>query len=57
MSAAHEFGNVVLGAGVSYLLKGGYRPFSDFDETYDPGDEVLLTVGASSGRFTAAGIG
>jgi len=35
----------VLGLGVSYQLKGGYRPLEGMTEDYNPGDEVLLTGG------------
>ncbi len=36
---------LVLGGGISFLLKRKYKPLADMDE-YDPGNELLLTFGA-----------
>lgn len=46
LSTGHEMDDWVLGFGVSYLKKGGFKPFADVDETYGPGDELSLTIGA-----------
>jgi len=37
--------NVVIGVGGSYQFKGSYKPLSDMEFDYNPGDEVLLTAG------------
>ncbi len=37
--------NVVLGLGVSYHLKGKFRPLRDLPDDYTSGDEILLTGG------------
>jgi len=37
--------NVVIGLGGSYQFKGSYKPLSDMEFDYNPGDEVLLTAG------------
>lgn len=36
---------IAVGGGVSYQLKGAYRPLESFADDYDPGDELLLTAG------------
>lgn len=36
----------VLGLGASYQYKGGFKPISGMTEDYEPGDEVLVTIGA-----------
>ena len=50
LSTATQAGNVVIGGGVSYLLKGGFKPYSEYDSSYNPGDEVTLTMGVGFGR-------
>jgi hypothetical protein len=45
-STARELGDLIVGAGISYLFKGGYKPLSDYDELYNPGDEITFTAGA-----------
>ena len=37
--------NFVIGLGGSYQLKGAYRPISDLEFDYKPGDEILITTG------------
>ncbi len=37
--------NIVIGFGGSYQLKGGYRPISDLEFDYKPGNEILITTG------------
>lgn len=46
LSTAREMGDFILGAGITYLMKGGFTPFVDYDESYNPGDEISLMVGA-----------
>lgn len=36
----------VIGAGAGYQYKGSYTPISTLESDYDPGDEILLTLGA-----------
>ena len=38
--------DVMAGVGVAYHYHGAYRPFSQMDGDYDPGDEVEVFVGA-----------
>jgi hypothetical protein len=35
----------VVGAGLSYLHRGGYRPLAQVDQLFEPGGEVVLTGG------------
>jgi hypothetical protein len=37
---------VALGLGAAYQYRGPYEPLEDLPDTYDPGEEVLLTAGA-----------
>lgn len=37
---------VAFGLGASYQYRGPYEPLEDLPNTYDPGEEVLLTAGA-----------
>lgn len=46
VSSAREMGEFVVGYGLSYLMKGAYKPFKGVDQSYNPGDELTLTVGA-----------
>ena len=46
VNGAFEVGGFVIGCGASYLMKGGYKPFQDLDQTYKPGDEIAVTTGA-----------
>ncbi len=45
LNAAHDLGGFVIGGGVSFLKKGGFKPYSDVDDTYLPGDEITIMVG------------
>lgn len=36
---------VIFGAGLAYLLKGGFKPVEQMDVDYNPGDELLLAGG------------
>lgn len=45
VATAFPVGNMVLGAGAGYLLKGGYQPYSNFDMSYQPGNELNFTAG------------
>lgn len=38
-----------LGLGASYQYRGGFEPLDEMQDDYDPGDEVLLTVGFDVG--------
>ncbi len=42
---ARPMGGFVLGLGAGYLMRGQFKPFSDFDLKYNPGDEVSFSVG------------
>ncbi|NQT26016.1 hypothetical protein HQ585_11715 [candidate division KSB1 bacterium] len=35
----------VLGLGAAFQLSGSYQPLADFDQKYNPGNEILLTGG------------
>lgn len=48
--------NTALGAGVAYQLRGTYKPFGFLDDEYDPGDELLLTVGVNTRLNAQSGI-
>ncbi len=37
--------HLVLGAGVSYQVKGGFKPLQGMTESYKPGNELLVTGG------------
>jgi len=37
--------NFVIGLGASYQYKGPFKPLKEMENNYDPGDEILLTVG------------
>jgi len=43
---AQEFGSIVLGGGVGYLMKGSFQPYKESDLKYNPGDEITATLGA-----------
>jgi len=45
VATAFEYGEYIVGAGLSYLKKNNYKPFNDFDYDYLPGDEYTLTAG------------
>jgi hypothetical protein len=45
VNGAIQLGEFTAGAGLSYLLKGGFKPFEDYDGVYDPGDEWSVTLG------------
>lgn len=42
---ARPLGGYVLGLGAGYLMRGQFKPFSDFDLKYNPGDEVSISFG------------
>ncbi len=44
-AGASEWNGWILGGGVCGLMKGGYKPFRDVDESYDPGGEVSVSAG------------
>lgn len=44
-STAWEWGDFVVGYGLSLLFKGGFKPYDGFDEVYNPGNEVTFTWG------------
>ncbi|MBN2413008.1 hypothetical protein JXQ31_15075 [candidate division KSB1 bacterium] len=46
VATAFEYGEYIVGAGLSYLKKNNYKPFNDFDFDYLPGDEYTFTAGA-----------
>lgn len=46
MNTARQMGDFIVGAGITYLMKGNYEPYNDVDGTYAPGDEISLTLGA-----------
>ncbi len=43
---AQPFAGWVLGLGAGYLRRGAYEPFKDLDFSYDPGDEITISIGA-----------
>ena len=45
ISTARQVGEFVVGGGVSYLMKGSFKPFKGYDEGYNPGDEITLMAG------------
>jgi hypothetical protein len=45
-AGAAEWNGWIFGGGVCGLMKGGYEPFKDVDESYDPGGEVSISAGA-----------
>jgi hypothetical protein len=45
-----EMGPVVLGVGTSFLLRGAYKPYVDYDLSYNPGDEWNATLGLDYGE-------
>ncbi len=53
VSTGMEKGSMTLGGGVSYLLKGAFKPFDGFDSAYNPGDEVTFTLGMNRGWLYA----
>ncbi len=42
---ARPMGGFVFGLGAGYLMRGKFKPFSDFDLKYNPGDEVSFSLG------------
>lgn len=42
---AQPWGGFVLGLGAGYLMRGAFKPFSDYDLKYNPGDEVSFSIG------------
>lgn len=53
ISTAREMGDFIVGGSVGYLMKGGFKPFDGFDESYNPGDEITLTAGVNRGNLLA----
>jgi hypothetical protein len=45
-NSAMEMGSMVLGYGASYLMKGKFKPLKEYEDAYNPGDEITLTAGA-----------
>ena len=39
---------VAAGAGATFVRRGGYQPFADTDDAYDPADELTLTAGVEA---------
>lgn len=46
ISTAQQMSDYIVGAGITYLQKGSYEPYSNSDAKYNPGEEISLTVGA-----------
>ena len=44
-NSAMEMGSWILGYGASYLMKGKFKPLKEYEDAYNPGDEVTLTAG------------
>jgi hypothetical protein len=44
-NSAIEAGSFVLGYGAGYIMKGKFKPLKEYEQGYDPGDEVTLTAG------------
>ena len=51
MATAWEYGNYIIGAGVSFLHKDNYKPFKSSEYDYDPGNELTLTTGIERNVF------
>ena len=46
INSAYDVGsNFVFGAGMSFLIKGGFNPYTDLDMSYNPGNEISIAVG------------
>jgi hypothetical protein len=46
--------NVVFGVGASYQVRQGFTPFEESDQTYTPGNELLVTAGFDVGMGGAS---
>jgi len=46
LNGARELGDFRIGYGVSYLLKGAFKPFDAVADSYNPGDELAFSIGA-----------
>lgn len=46
ISGAREMGDFIVGYGISFLMKGGFKPYQGNDASYNPGEEITFTVGA-----------
>jgi hypothetical protein len=44
-NSAMEAGSFILGYGASYIMKGKFKPLKEYEQDYDPGDEITLTAG------------
>jgi hypothetical protein len=44
-NSAVEAGSYVLGYGAGCILKGKFKPLKEYEQDYNPGDEVTLTAG------------
>lgn len=42
---AHRVSAFVVGTGVGFLMRGAFDPFADVDYSYNPGDEVSVSLG------------
>jgi hypothetical protein len=45
LNTAWEWGDFIVGYGISYILKGPFSVFKDADQKYNPGNEVTITWG------------
>lgn len=45
LNLAHDLGGFIIGGGVSFLKKGGFKPYDASDDVYAPGDEITLMGG------------
>ena len=45
LNMAQELGDFIVGAGVSYIMKGGFQAYSGYDDIYNPGDEITVSTG------------
>ena len=45
LNAAHNLGGFIIGGGVGFLKKGGFKPYTDVNDTYMPGDEITIMGG------------
>lgn len=46
-SRAGEWGDFIVGYGLTFIMKGSYRPLKIYDARYEPGNEISLTGGLS----------
>jgi len=53
LSSGLDINGWMLGAGISYLKKGGFKPYEYNDIQYSPGDEITFTLGINRNSFYA----